>query len=345
MSENLNDDELEALMAELEAQNAEIAAANTAVASAAPVAAEAPAVEDEPVAEAPTEEPAVEEAPPVEAVQAEAATDSVADEDDLAALQAELEAEQEQAAAVPAAPVAETIPAAAVEALTKNGTAIDEKEAYISLEGKKITVTLPQSESVAALREIETPPAPEAVERQLKRDEPKRPTEATGAGGLQHYVDVDQFREDTRVTEINLDKCMIEQSGLRAYYGAQAARAEAQAARVKAKFEVVEATLYDHHRKELAKTGEKTTEKMVENAVKLDPRWIKAKNMVIEAETIASINKSLVESLKDRRDMIIQLGADRRDEYKGAARVLAEQQERDELRDRAMRIAQQSRAA
>lgn len=318
---NLNDDELEALMAELEAQNAEIAAANTAVAETMPVAAETPAVEDEPVAEAKAEEPPVEDAAPVEAVQAEAATDQGIDEDDLAALQAELEAEQAEAATVPAAAVAETFPAAAVEALTKNGTAIDEREAYMPLEGKTITVTT-------------TP-----------REEPKRPTEATGPGNLQHYIDVDQFRTDTRVSEANLDQCMIEQNGLRAWYGAVAARAEAQAARVKAKFEVVEATLYDHHRKELAKGGEKTTEKMVENAVKLDPRWLKAKNMVIEAETIASINKGLVESIKDRRDMIIQLGADRRDEYKGAARVLAEQGQRDDLRDRAMRAMQGSKAA
>jgi hypothetical protein len=323
---NLNDDELEALMAELEAQNAEIAAANTATVEATPVAAPTPVVEDEPVAEAEAEEPAVEEDAPVEAGEAEAATDSVADQDELAALQAELEAEQAEARTVPAETLIESIPADAVDALTKNGTAIDEKEAYVPLVKDEAT------------GKLSTPGTAERVE-------PKRPTEATGPGNLQHYVDVDQFRDDTRVTEANLDQCMIEQNGLRAWYGAVAARAEAQAARVKAKFEVVEATLYDHHRKELAKSGEKTTEKMVENAVKLDPRWLKAKNMVIEAETIAAINKGLVESIKDRRDMIIQLGADRRDEYKGAARVLAEQGQRDELRDRAMRAMQGSRAA
>lgn len=339
MSEpNITDDELENLMAELEAQNAEIAAAQSAAAVPTPAA----VVEDEPVAEALPEEPAVEETAALEASEAETVPNPVAGEDELAALEAELEAEQTATVSVPASAVTESIPPVAVEALTKNGTVIDQ-EVYVPLEGN-ITVTLPESKAVAALREIETPPAPEAVERQLKREEPRRPTEATGPGNLQHYVDVDRFRDDTRVTEVNLDQCMIEQSGLRAYYGAQAARAEAQAARVKAKFEVVEATLYDHHRKELAKMGEKTTEKMVENAVKIDPRWIKAKNMVIEAETIATINKSLVESLKDRRDMIIQLGADRRDEYKGAARVLAEQGQRDELRDRAVR-AMQGRAA
>jgi hypothetical protein len=38
--------------------------------------------------------------------------------------------------------------------------------------------------------------------------------------------------------------------------------------------------------------------------------------------------------------MIIQLGADRRDEYKGAARILAEKQDRDDLRERALRLKQ-----
>lgn len=331
---NINDDELESLMAELEAQNAEIAAAHTAVAEAAPVAAEPAPVEDEPVASTEAEEPAVEPTPAVEEVQVEAATDSVAEEDELAALQAELEEEQAEAGAVPAATVTSTVSA-------------DLTEATVPLVKDEVTGKLSTPGSVAhsdaALME---PSATRAAPSEPPvREEPRRPTEATGAGNLRHYIDVEQFRDDTRVSEANLDQCMIEQNGMRAYYGAQAANAEAQAARVKAKFEVVEATLYDHHRKELAKMGEKTTEKMVENAVKLDPRWLKAKNMVIEAETIAAINKGLVESIKDRRDMIIQLGADRRDEYKGAARVLAEQGQRDDLRDRAMRAMQGNKAA
>lgn len=335
---NTSDDEIEALMAELEAQNEEIAAAQLAT----PVVSAKTVVEDEPVAEAPPEEPAVEEAAAVEADEAEAGSDSVAAEDELAALEAELEAEQESPVPVSAPPVAESLPPAAVESLTKNGTAIDQ-EAIVPLVKDEVTGKLSTPGSVAHSDVALTEPS--ATRAAPSERVERRPSESSGAAGLQHYVDVDQFRSDTRVTEATLDSCMIEQSGLRAYYGAVAARAEAQAARVKAKFEVAEATLYDHHRKALALTGEKTTEKMVENAVKLDPRWIKAKNMLIEADTIAAINKGLVESLKDRRDMIIQLGADRRDEYKGAARVLAEQSEREELRDRAMRAMQGNKAA
>ena len=152
---------------------------------------------------------------------------------------------------------------------------------------------------------------------------------------LSFYVDVNQFNRDTKLTEATLDAAMMEQSGLRAFYGSQAAQAEAQHARLKVRFDVLEAKLYDEHRKTLAAGGEKVTEKMVENAVKLDPRWIKGKNTVIEAETIAAINKSLVISLADRRDMMIQLGADRREEFKGGVRILAEQNERDSLAARA----------
>lgn len=336
MSEpNITDDELESLMAELEAQNAEIAAAQSAASVPAPAA----VVEDEPAAEALPEEPAVEEAAAVEASEAETVPNPVAEEDELAALEAELEAEQAAPVSVPVAAVAESLPADAVEALTKNGTAIDQ-EATIPLEGKTITVTTGKGAALSDAALTEPSVTHAAPSEPPVREEPRRPTEATGPGNLQHYVDVDRFRDDTRVTEANLDQCMIEQSGLRAYYGATAARAEAQAARVKAKFEVVEATLYDHHRKELAKMGEKTTEKMVENAVKLDPRWIKAKNMVIEAETIATINKGLVESLRDRKDMLVQLGADRREEFKGGLRIMEEQQERNDLRQRALRVGQ-----
>jgi hypothetical protein len=141
------------------------------------------------------------------------------------------------------------------------------------------------------------------------------------------------------VTETNLDNCMMSQASLRAYHGAVAARAEAQASSIKARFEVKEAQLYNHHRKAFVEAGEKATEKAVENAVKTDPKWIAMKMMVIEAESIAAVAKSCKEALNDRRDMVIQLGADRRDESKGQARVLAAQAERDHLTNRAVNAA------
>lgn len=165
----------------------------------------------------------------------------------------------------------------------------------------------------------------------------------TAPTGLQHFVDVNAFKKDTLVTELNMDQAMMDQAGLRAYYGALAAYAEGQAARTKAKFEIIEAKLYDEHRKILAASGEKVTEKMVESAVKTDPRWLQGKNVVIEAETIAQVNKGLTFSLADRRDMLIQLGADRREEMKGNLRVTAADAERATLAERALNAATKAR--
>ena len=152
---------------------------------------------------------------------------------------------------------------------------------------------------------------------------------------LRHYVDPSKFRTETAISEATLDQCMTEQAGLRAYYGAEAAHAEAQAARTKATFELLEAQLYDKHRRILATSGEKTTEKMIENAVRLDPAWIHGKNRLIEAETISNVNRALVFSLVDRKDMLTQLGNDRRGERAGQLRIL-EREERDaNLGDRA----------
>ncbi|MDT4817832.1 hypothetical protein FQZ97_509160 [compost metagenome] len=189
----------------------------------------------------------------------------------------------------------------------------------------------PKLEAVPPAEYVEPAPTPTA--------EPRVPPEAktSVATGLDFYVDEDAFRVATSVNEVNLDQAMMEQADLRSHYGAVLARAEAQHARVKARFEVKEAQLYDSHRRALADSGEKVTEKAVENAVKLDPAWLTAKNLVIEAESIAGVLKALNESLKDRRDMIIQLGADRRDDAKGQLRILAAQQTREQAMNAAKR--------
>lgn len=141
-----------------------------------------------------------------------------------------------------------------------------------------------------------------------------------------------------------MDEAMMTQAGMRAFYGAQAAYAEAQASREKAKFEIFEAKLNELHRKELASKGEKVTEAMVSSAVKGDVRWLAAKERVIESETIAQINKGLVISLADRRDMLIQLGSDRREEFKGQVRIVSAESQKQMTTERAKEIAAGIRA-
>lgn len=81
---------------------------------------------------------------------------------------------------------------------------------------------------------------------------------------------------------------------------------------------------------------------MLENRVKSNPIWMKAKLAVIDAQGVSGINKALVESLKDRKDMLVQLGADRRGEMQGAVRTMASKDAAQSERDRATEAAQRA---
>lgn len=272
----MDDSELDALMADLDAETAGMVSAPAAVAKS------APAPEPEPVVAATTED------------------------DELAALQAELEAE----------PAAKLEPVVEPE-LVRTPTPKAPVKNVEPVEAPKVALVEPVAAPVASA----TPPVAKPPRQQ--------PT-------LQFYLDVEEFKNTIKVSENNLDDCMMQQAGLFASYAADAARAEAQHARVKLRFEVMEAKLYDRHRKALAAAGEKVTEKMVENEVKQDPEWLQSKNLAIEAEMVVGFNKGAVESLRHRKDMIVQLGADRREEYKGQTRIVASDDAHGSMKARAL---------
>jgi hypothetical protein len=321
----VSEEELMSLLTDLEA----ITATSTAAAPAPTVAAEAAPVElddadlaalealDEPVAEVEASTPVIESTPPGQ-------PEVVNEDADMEAQLAEIEALASESVTVPdEKPAAEPeAPALDKPLLTDNGGSVMESVAVAKVVEPICAVAIepmgrPElAPPVAPKKEVTTDPYP-----------------------LDYMVDQSQFRRDVSVSEANLDNCMMEQASMRAYYGSLAAQAEAQAGRMKARFDVVEAKLYMDHRKQLealaAAGGPKVTEKAIESAVKTDPRWLKMKNTVIEAEAIAQINKGMAISFGDRRDMLIQLGADRREEGKGQLRVLAAQQEREELSRRA----------
>ena len=149
--------------------------------------------------------------------------------------------------------------------------------------------------------------------------------------GLEKKLDVEKFVRDTRISEVDLDKAFFEQSSLRAYYGALAAEYESFANRLETVVEAKEAVIARQIRAQALNENKKLSEKMVEELVRSDPKWIKMKNAVYEAQAQATIAKAFVQSLIDRRDMLIQLGADRRDESKGQLRMLEIQKDNAKL--------------
>lgn len=283
----VQDAELEAIMAELEAQSAAYVAAPGAKGVAA-----APAVEKD--VDGRDESPV----PPPSAFTHD--DEVVYEEGDVYdGDAAKVEAEPTAASEAKTADSREALATAKVTEVPEgyDGAAI------IEAEGEKAFIAMEADKKAATVTQIKA--------------------SALAAGALKYFIDVAEFNRETGVNEADLDRCMVEQSSLRAFYGAQAAYAEGQHSKMKVRFDVLEAALYDHHRKELAADPTvKVTEKMVESAVKSDPRYLKGKTTVIEAETIASVNKALSISLGDRKDMLVQLGADRREDGKGQLRML-----------------------
>jgi hypothetical protein len=306
-------DDLAALEAELEEKPAPAPA---------PVAAPAPAADIEPYD------------PPTSDLEAE-----------MAALEAELQGAAPNVvteavkALTPADPAPQTDDMAALEAELAVDTAVPEKKAT--------TVSPALAEKIAALAddapfEPEPAPAPAPVAAPAPAPAPAAEP-APAKKGLEFFIDPAKFRDDTRVSETNLDDCMMQQAGMLSDYVAKHAYAEAQASRIELQVKIAEGKLYDKHRKALLATGEKVTEKMVETAVTQDPQYAAIHVRLIEARSIAAINKGFVESLKQRRDMIIQLGSDRRADGAGAARIIAAQANANDSRARALAVGQQAR--
>jgi hypothetical protein len=208
------------------------------------------------------------------------------------------------------------------------------------------------AELAALAAKVKASPAPapkaDAIKSTIPDDDVAHPNPTPAPAASKppkssHLIDPAEFKRETKVSMTNLDECMIEQSSLRAYYGTLAADAEAEHAKLKLRHDIIEARVYDKHRKALADAGEKVTEKMVENAVKQDPEWAQSKLRVIEAEQVANRNRACVDSLKDRKDMLVQLGADRREEGKGQVRILEAAASHEDKRAAAMAALAKSR--
>ena len=265
----------------------------------APTTAEAPVSVSEPVSapEAVTTAPEAELSP----------------EDELAALEAELNGEP---VATTPAPVSKP-----VKVEEEHGVSFIPGAVLVDPEFEKEAVLLTASLAAnAAMSQAGVMPATTGIIEGLTAKEAFAVDELEG---LTFFTDPKQFRIDTGISDHDLDRCFMEQSGLFSHYSSNGARSEAQHARLKLKFEVLEAKLYEEERRIAVEEGEKVTEKMLENRVKTNPLWVKTKLAVINAAGVSDINKGLTESLRHRKDMLVQMGADRRGEMQGQARMQA----------------------
>src|SRR5665213_206665 len=138
---------------------------------------------------------------------------------------------------------------------------------------------------------------------------------------VRNFLDEDQAKIDLSYSLNNLSDAYQRQPSFRLHYGTQAAKASRQVDDLKMVLEATESKVYREIRDEATKAGDKVTEAQLEKMVIGSPNVLAIKRAVNEAKQIEAITKAAVEGFKDRKDMLVQQGADSRAERSGEMRM------------------------
>lgn len=155
---------------------------------------------------------------------------------------------------------------------------------------------------------------------------------------LKYFMNPAKFEEDQQINPLNLDEMFMTQAGHFAYYGTLSAKANKQASNMKMMMEIKEAELAREHRDNLNDTHAKVTEAMINSAVITDPRYKRITMLYHEAVEISENLKTVVEAFRQRRDMLVQMGAMQREELKGDLVMKSKEARESDLRERVRRI-------
>lgn len=168
----------------------------------------------------------------------------------------------------------------------------------------------------AVMKSIENEPAVPVAARKVEAVEAAKP-----ANPVQAFVSAEQLKVDVAIDAENLDAACVSHAGMFVHYAYLRAKARQQYEKMKAAFEVLESRLYAETRVKLADEGKKVTEAQVDAAVKAHPKWWAGKNRLIETQGIYDLAQAAAAAFEQRRDMIIQIGSDRRIERQGQIRL------------------------
>lgn len=138
---------------------------------------------------------------------------------------------------------------------------------------------------------------------------------------VKQLIDAQQLKRDVSFSDNAITDAYMEQASLYVEYSQIAQQAELQADSFRQKVEIIEAKIDQEIRSEYLNRGEKLTENQLGRMLTLDKRVIGIKKRYLEAKSIAGFSKGALEAIKQKKDMLIQCGADLREESKGQLRM------------------------
>jgi len=140
---------------------------------------------------------------------------------------------------------------------------------------------------------------------------------------VRRLIEPAELNRDIQFTPLNLDDAMMNQAPLAVHYGQIAATAQKQLDDLKLVLEVTEAKVDRQIRDAVAEEAvddagkKKLTEVQIAKQVSIHHQVIEIKKAINEAKQIESEAKTAVEAFRQRRDMLVQMGAGDRLERQG----------------------------
>lgn len=153
------------------------------------------------------------------------------------------------------------------------------------------------------------------------------------------FVDPTEAHRDSQVSPADVSSSFYDQAALFIHYGTQAARAANQVDRFKQLLKLAEAQIDKEIRDAAAEEGKKLTESLIEKEITRHPKIIQITKALNEAKLQEQLANVAVESMRHRRDMLIQIGAHARTEMQGELRLAVGEAKRQEEKDQRERVA------
>lgn len=150
-------------------------------------------------------------------------------------------------------------------------------------------------------------------------------------------VDPKEIMDATKLNPADLSNEMTVQASTFAYYSTQLAKAERQVDRFKMRRDLAYAKCDRNIRDSAAEEGTKLTEKQIEQQVNRSRAYVSACDQYSESKEVAAVIKGCVDSLRHKRDMLIQMGLMQREEMKGELSIRAQEDAVNRVKNKAAR--------
>lgn len=160
------------------------------------------------------------------------------------------------------------------------------------------------------------------------------PMNSTKAVQVKTFVTAAEIAQATNINPHDIDNSLITIASLFSRFSLVAAQARLQRDSFASRLELLEAKLDKAYRDKAAKDEEKITEPKLAQAIRRNALYIQASWALNESKAVLMVLEGTVEALKLKRDMLVQMNKNSRDEYQMTTSAVPTNVEVPNMKDR-----------